>query len=131
MKAAHAKRIERGERWRTPARLLFWCAVLTVLVLTQTPSRMMPSIIFNVWDKAQHALAFGALAVLGTAGYPRQRIAVAIGLLVFGGAIEIAQWLTGWRQGDWLDLLADAIGIGVALIVTGYWLGSGKRSQPA
>lgn len=117
------KRADRSERWRRPARILFWCATLIVLVLTQTPSSMMPKFIFSIWDKAQHALAFGALALLGTASYPRQRIGVVIGLLAFGGAIEIAQWLTGWRQGDWLDLLADGVGIAIGYAVVRLWLG--------
>jgi hypothetical protein len=30
------------------------------------------------------------------------------GLLLLGGFIELAQAASGWRQGDWLDLLADA-----------------------
>jgi VanZ family protein len=36
---------------------------------------------------------------------------VGLGLLAYGAAIELAQSATGWRFGDWLDLLADLIGI--------------------
>jgi VanZ family protein len=36
---------------------------------------------------------------------------VAIALLAFGGAIELAQAATGWRYGEWSDWLADAVGL--------------------
>jgi len=36
---------------------------------------------------------------------------VLVGLLLLGVAIECAQAMTTWRQGDWMDWLADASGI--------------------
>jgi hypothetical protein len=56
-------------------------------------------------DKAQHALGFAGLAFLGLMAYPgRVRVRVLmLGLALFGAGIELAQWLTGWRQGDWQD----------------------------
>ncbi len=65
----------------------------------------------DIWDKAQHAAGFGVLAMLGTLAYPSRLPGVSLGLLAHGGFIELAQAYTGWRHGDWLDLLADAIGI--------------------
>ncbi|NBX20729.1 MAG: VanZ family protein [Betaproteobacteria bacterium] len=63
------------------------------------------------WDKAQHALGFAALAVSGLLAYPLAVPRVLVGLLLLGVAIECAQAMTTWRQGDWLDWLADAAGI--------------------
>jgi glycopeptide antibiotics resistance protein len=34
-----------------------------------------------------------------------------MGLALFGIGIEVAQWLTGWRHGDWQDWIADCVGI--------------------
>lgn len=95
--------------------MLFWVAIAVVLAATLTPSRMMPSVIFQYSDKVQHALAFGGLAVLGLVGYTSHWRRVLIGLFVLGGAIEVAQALTGWRDGEWADWLADGIGIALAL----------------
>ncbi len=97
-----------------PARVLFWAALAVVLVMTLLPSRMMPSIAFQFWDKAQHAIAFAGLAVLGFAAYARHWRRLVVGLVVLGGAIEVAQGLTGWRSPDFSDWIADSIGIALA-----------------
>lgn len=111
-----------------PARLtraVFWLSLLGATVVCLMPVAHLPSM-FNWWDKAQHALGFAALTGLGLLGYPAERWRVAAGLLLFGGFIELAQSATGWRRGDWLDWLADALGIVVVLL--GVWLLS--RNQP-
>jgi len=47
------------------ARAAFWVATVTVLVLTLSPGPLLPRDPFNLWDKAQHALAFALLTGLG------------------------------------------------------------------
>ncbi len=63
------------------------------------------------WDKVNHALAFAVLAVLGGCSYPRRTAQVLLGLLAYGGIIELLQGLTGYRSAEWLDLAADAVGL--------------------
>jgi VanZ family protein len=63
------------------------------------------------WDKANHALAFAVLAVLGLPAYPARAAAVLLGLLAFGALIELLQSLTGYRTTEWLDLVADGAGV--------------------
>jgi VanZ family protein len=107
-------------------KLVFWCALVTVVVMSLMPGPMLPSSI-NFWDKAQHALGFFGLTWLALLAYPRKPMnQIGVVLLLLGGAIELAQWATGWRQGDWLDLLADAVGISTALALWLPW-----RSQSA
>ena len=89
----------------------FWALALCVAVLSLMPTNYLPAQVFSLWDKAQHALAFTALASLGLLAYPRQPWRVAIALLAFGGAIELAQAATGGRYGEWSDWLADAVGL--------------------
>jgi VanZ family protein len=89
----------------------FWALALCVAVLSLMPTNYLPALAFSLWDKAQHALAFTALASLGLLAYPRQPWRVAIALLAFGGAIELAQAATGWRYGEWSDWLADTVGL--------------------
>jgi VanZ family protein len=99
-------------RWSQPWLVwAFWALLLGVAVLSLMPVAYLPAQVFNLWDKAQHALAFTALATAGLLAYPRQPWRVVIGLLAFGGAIELAQAATGWRYGEWSDWLADAVGL--------------------
>ena len=85
--------------------------------------------VFNWWDKAQHALGFAVLTAFGLLAYPKARWRLPWGLLLLGALIEMAQTATGWRQGDWLDLLADAVGI--LAVLTAWYLGrSGGGSTP-
>ena len=91
-------------------RSLFWAACAAVTVLSLLPAEQLPSV-FDWWDKAQHALAFLALGILGLWAYPSFPARVALGLIVYGLGIEVAQAITGWRFGDWQDWLADVIGV--------------------
>lgn len=111
------------------ARPGFWALLLCVAVLSLLPTDYLPPPIFSLWDKAQHALAFTALAALGLQAYPRRRWQVLAGLLVFGGLIELAQAATGWRHGEWADWLADAVGLalGLGLALAAPWQ---RRASP-
>ena len=94
----------------------FWLLCAAVTVLSLLPVDQLPPQALDIWDKAQHAIGFMVLAALGLAAFPRQYRPLTWGLLVFGLAIELAQSLTTWRQGDVWDWLADAIGIGVVML---------------
>jgi len=95
--------------------LAFWGALAVVVVMSLLPGALLPKV-FSFWDKAQHALGFFGLTLLALWAYPKLPLPyVGLSLLVAGGAIELAQSATGWRHGDWLDLLANAVGITAAL----------------
>lgn len=94
-------------------RVAFWLACATVAVLSLLPTAYLTGAVFDWWDKAQHALAFAGLGFLGLLAYPARSGAVIAGLLAFAVGIEVAQAATGWRIGEFPDLLADAIGLGV------------------
>jgi VanZ family protein len=89
----------------------FWIGLAAVTVLSLMPTDFLPPPVFSLWDKAQHALGFAVLTALGLLAYPQRPWRMALALLIFGGAIEVAQAATGWRHGDWFDLFADAVGI--------------------
>lgn len=90
----------------------FWTLVLITLWLSLIPADQVPSQL-HFWDKAQHALGLAALAFLGLKSYPGRIKQLIFGLILFGAGIECAQWMTGWRQGDWADWIADCVGLGV------------------
>jgi VanZ family protein len=78
---------------------------LSLIPIDQVPSA------FNFWDKAQHALGFAALALTGLLSYPNHLGRLLLGLVLLGVGIEYAQHLSGWRQGDLADWLADCVGV--------------------
>ncbi|WP_297728619.1 VanZ family protein, partial [Limnohabitans sp. Rim8] len=90
---------------------LFFGALLGVTVLALLPAEQLTLPLFSVWDKAQHALAFAALSVLGFMAFKERRIIVVLALSSYGILIELAQMGTGWRSGEWSDALADLLGI--------------------
>ncbi|OSZ75506.1 VanZ family protein [Hydrogenophaga sp. IBVHS1] len=100
-------------------RALFWLSLVGITIASLVPVAMLPPQSFDVWDKAQHACAFAWLALLGLLSYPAHLPRVAVGLLLFGGGIELAQTATGWRFGEWADLAADFLGITMGTTV---WL---------
>lgn len=97
---------------RTPLwQLAFWLATGTVFALSVTPVDQLPPQWFDWWDKAQHALGFAILSVLGLLAYPFRASRLTVRLLAFGVLIECAQAAMGWRHGDVLDWIADAVGV--------------------
>lgn len=98
----------------------FWLCVAVLTVASLVPVTLLPPQSFNIWDKAQHAFGFGWLALFGLLSYPQRPVRVALLLLVYGGAIELAQAATGWRYGEWTDLLADGVGIVLGALI--WWL---------
>jgi VanZ family protein len=113
-----------------PLRALSFVAMLLVitwLALTPQPPRQASL----GWDKANHFCAFAALAVMARLARPRLSwFQVAVGLIAYGGAIELIQSQLPPREGDWFDLLADSVGIGLGLFVHALLqrgVGSGAR----
>lgn len=96
-------------------RAIFFLVMVSVLALALWPSpASLP--VQTGWDKADHVLAFFVLGVIGLCAWPQARIRVIVGLLAYGGLIEVLQGLTRTREADWHDLGADAIGIGLAFL---------------
>jgi len=110
------------QRWR----VAFWLAVVAGIVLALWPQPGPHESWFAGADKVEHALSFALLFWIGwRAGY-RRALALAIGLLVLGGAIELAQGFTATRTADWFDWLADTVGIALGGAVV--WLGARGRT---
>ncbi len=95
-------------------------AVIAVLTLTQLlgPQSGVPGS-----DKAHHLLAFAALAFPLAVARPRLAPWVVLGVVGYGGLIEIIQPYAG-RQAEWGDLVADTGGAilgSVAGVAAGLW----------
>jgi len=90
---------------------IFYLALSAITLLALLPTHMLTAPIFSWWDKAQHATAFAVLAALGFAAFPNRLKRVVVGLVFYGGVIELAQLALGWRFGEWQDLVADMAGV--------------------
>jgi aminopeptidase YwaD len=113
---------------------LLWAIIM--LVLTLTPAKEMPRTPdwkLLAFDTAAHAGVFAVLAVLSWLALRQQRrwpalaqrpaIPVLIGCVLFGGLIEILQYLMAvGRQAEWSDVAGDSLGAALALLlVSGGW----------
>jgi len=67
------------------------------------------------WDKANHASAFARLMLVAAWAWPLRLRWLPPALLAYGGFIEIVQSFIPGRDGEWLDLLADGVGIALGL----------------
>ncbi|MDR7336159.1 VanZ family protein [Roseateles asaccharophilus] len=104
---------ERRSLWR--ALLLALLLAITWLALSPAP----PPTMDTGWDKANHLMAFGALAfasVWALWPQPRQWGWLILALLVYGVGIEIAQSFLPPREADWHDVVADGLGIALGLL---------------
>ena len=80
-------------------------------------------------DKAYHFVAYFCLALPLPILRPRLTIWIVLGIMTFGGLIELVQYLFG-RESSWGDFLANGIGAIIAAVIArqmGLWLcGLGK-----
>jgi VanZ family protein len=96
-----------------------WLLALTIIVLSLgAPSMRLTTAAGHALD---HLLIFLATSVAFALGYPRRCWLLAIALLVFAAAIEIAQiWVPG-RHARLSDFLIDAtvscLGVGITFLL--------------
>ena len=106
-----------GSNWLA---LLFWLLLIVISGLALAPKP--PAGADLGWDKLNHLAAFAALGLLARWAWPTQGLLRwLLGLLCYGALLEIAQGLTPNRQAEWADLLADALGLLLALLLSASW----------
>lgn len=97
--------------------ILFALACGVIAWLSLSPSQTLPQGL-TFWDKAEHALAYLALTLLGAWAFPGRLGRLAVGLFLAGVGVEILQSTMGFgRQGDPFDAVANSTGIAVGLAV--------------
>jgi VanZ family protein len=103
---------------------LGWAMVLFIVVSCLEPPRYVPNL--HLWDKAEHALAFGGMTLwFGGLARRSRSFVVALLMLLLGGGIEIAQGVMRLgRDMDIMDFLADGVGISLALCALYVGLGA-------
>jgi VanZ family protein len=98
-------------------RVVFWLCFAGLTVLALSPAPYLPPLdIFNWWDKAQHAIGYGTLTASSLVAYPKfGKLRLAALLCLHGCVIEVLQYLSGYRYGDWQDAMADVAGVMIGL----------------
>ena len=101
------------------ARVMLLIAVASILWLALTPNP--PSSQLFDFDKLNHGVAFFVLAVLMEYAFPNLAgwAIKLLPLVAFGLAIEMLQFWIGYRYFEWMDLVADGVGLLLFWIVRG------------
>jgi VanZ family protein len=103
-------------RLDTAARMAWWCLLAASIVVALWPRT--PEAIDLGWDKANHLVAYAGLTLLGCWTQSWRQRTVALVMIAHGGLVEVLQGFTTYRSAEWADLLADALGIGVGIVLT-------------
>lgn len=99
-------------RWRLLWRAIGWLLVAVIVATSLLPIQQPLAVPAS--DKWQHFVAYAVLTSWFCFLYRRPRhLRIAVASVALGVLIELLQPLTGYRQAEWLDVLAD---MGGALI---------------
>jgi VanZ family protein len=99
--------------------------IFVVATINASLEQHPPSIPLFASDKILHFTGYFLLTTwfCGVAR-PRRYWLVAVGLLILGGSIEIAQGLMhNGRDAEWLDMLANTLGVGAGVGLASLGLG--------
>ena len=102
--------------------------IAAIIILSMAPIPEIPKLPnIGLTDKWAHFVMYGGLCLVIWWEYIRQHKTVNwqhafIGAIVlpalFGGVLELAQeYLTTCRSGEWLDFVADSIGVALGTII--------------
>ncbi len=102
---------------------------LSLLPIPETPLEDVP-----FYDKWAHFVMYGGLSLAvwwetrrevrgrSVRGWLKVVGMAMVGPAVLGGLMEVAQEeLTTYRSGDWMDFLADCVGVCLAAVCVGVW----------
>ncbi|MER8867786.1 hypothetical protein NKI19_29500 [Mesorhizobium sp. M0751] len=104
-------------------KVVFFVTLIVVLVLALLPVLRLKEFGFDIgfhYDKLNHGIAFAALMIIGSLGWPERKMSLIIFLALAGAAIEVLQGTTLiGRDLDGFDWAADCVGIACALAAIG------------
>jgi|GEM_PF-1677942 len=89
--------------------------LITITYLSLTPSG--PQGPIDYADKIYHCIAYAGLALPMALRKPTYWVGGMLGLVVFGGIIEVVQPYTG-RSADWLDFIMNSVGVLIAVLIS-------------
>ncbi len=95
---------------------LGWLLVAAVIFLSLWPKPLQP-LEFEQSDKLSHIIAYMILTLWFANIYPQRssQVQMSIGFFVMGVCLELLQGMTQYRRFSYADMLANTIGIFLAL----------------
>lgn len=92
--------------------------IILIGYLSLAPSPPTP-LRFTHADKLEHLIAYAALMGWFCQIYftQRQRTFLALSCLAYGGIIELLQGWSEYRSAEWMDLLADSLGVALGWLL--------------
>ena len=97
-----------------------WLLVVGVVAGSLMPGHSIPSVASN--DKVLHGASYFLLMLWFAGMYRRSHhLLIGLGLILLGAALDALQALTTTRHFDVGDIVANAVGVLVALVLS-YWL---------
>ena len=91
-----------------------WLLLTAVVVMSLIPVPPSPPVL--TWDKSQHAVSWGVLSWWFLQAWEGRRpMGWCLFLLATAALVELLQGTTGYRTSDWLDMLANTVGLAIGL----------------
>jgi VanZ family protein len=113
----------------TTARSLTVLWFFLTLVVLAWPSSALPQTDVTHLDKLVHAAIFTLGTILAVRGWPGHRPWVVAALLVFAPLAEVWQAVVPTeRHANLYDAIANAVGVGIGVIVTSFFFQQPDRS---
>ncbi len=103
--------------------VFLYCSLIVYLSSQSYPDLHVPSFLFGLSDKLVHAVEYGILAILVyRAVSPMKKTLGRTGLaflfaVAFGISDEIHQWFVPQRHADIWDIVADALGAALFIVI--------------
>ncbi len=97
-------------------KLLLLIAILSIEFLATTTTVHI-GIVENMWDKANHFIAFFTLYILVSLSFTNMKTShKTVWLILFGIQIELIQHFIEGRFFSLMDIIADIIGIAISIV---------------
>jgi len=99
-------------------RMSAWLLTLAIVILSLVPPELRPRL--GGLHALEHFVIFSATGLAFGLGY-RPRYSTAIGLVLFAGAIELAQLFVPGRHARLSDFIVDALAACIGLAASQVW----------
>ena len=91
-----------------------WLLLTAVVVMSLIPGPPSPPVL--TWDKSQHGFSWGLLSWWFLQAWEGRRpVGWCLFLLAVAALVELLQGATGYRSSEWLDMLANTVGLVIGL----------------
>jgi VanZ family protein len=96
-----------------------WLLIFLIAYVSLIPSPPSPMRFLHA-DKLEHLITYALLMGWFCQIYATrwQRLWLALACIAYGGIIELLQGWSGYRSADWMDLLADSLGVALGWLLS-------------